>query len=422
MKDAIILLARRALPLMNPTHRAEAVLLLNSFERTANAGTDELQEFYTRSAAAWEADMRPLTNALVAALHMGDLDAFAGFRKDLPKLLDQVNADPALASVLTRQLFRVFASTIDETHAASSGPAAPFTANAATPSLEQWRGRTAFPTEFGSAELRGFSSELHLRSIFSARTTNADYLNEVGKVVDDLLSGKTNIATGRLQLMRKLKQLGYDVEKGFPQDMANVPPAEKGSLQDLSSERRIDLMLKTNVAITRNYGRVVEGNTDFARYAFPAWELVRLEHRNTPRGSPDSHTDGWMKRWEAAGESVGWVGAHSTGSGSSTGGMIALKDSPIWTALADGAGGYTDTLGHPFPPFAFNSGYDWRAVPRVECISLELIGDGSSKIGDRKQETGPMKAQLAPTQDEEDAAFARLSPDLLKALEESWAA
>ena len=50
---------------------------------------------------------------------------------------------------------------------------------AVTASMRQWRGREAFPTDFGSADLRGLSSELHLRSIFSARTTNADYLNEV---------------------------------------------------------------------------------------------------------------------------------------------------------------------------------------------------------------------------------------------------
>jgi hypothetical protein len=93
--------------------------------------------------------------------------------------------------------------------------------------------------------------------------------------------------------MKRLKQLGYDPAKGFPQDMADVPPAEVGSLQDLSSEQRIDLMLNTNVALTRNYGRVVEGNTDFARYAWPAWELVRLEWRKVPRGTPDGHSIGW---------------------------------------------------------------------------------------------------------------------------------
>jgi hypothetical protein len=399
MTHVIIQIARRALPLMPAAHRAEAIRIINSFERTANAHErdDELTAFYKRAAAAWQSDMQPASEAIVTALHAGDVGALRTLRTQLPNLLGQVNDDPALAGVLTRQLFRIFAVTIG-----SSPEAAPITANAATASLEHWRGRQIFPTDLSSADLRGFSEELHLRSIFSARTTNADYLNEVATVVDKILSSELNMAYGRLQLMRKLKQLGYDPETGFPQDMAGVPPAEKDSLQDLSSERRLDLMLKTNVAVVRNYGRVVEGNTPFARYAWPAWELKRLEARHTPRGSEDSHTAGWEQRWHDAGESVGWVGA-------SRDRMIALKDSPIWPALAAGVGGYTDTLGHPFPPFAFNSGYDWRAVPRAECLDLQLIQGGRSS--GEKDETGPMKATLAPQDNEVQSALAGLGPD-----------
>jgi len=55
--------------------------------------------------------------------------------------------------------------------------------------------------------------------------------------------------------------------------------------------------------------------------------------------------------------------------------MIALKDSPIWQALGDGAGGYRDTLGNPYPPFAFSSGMAWRGVRRERCIEMGLIGE-----------------------------------------------
>jgi hypothetical protein len=100
--------------------------------------------------------------------------------------------------------------------------------------------------------------------------------------------------------------------------------------------------------------------------------------------------------------------------------MIAKKDSPIWQAIADGAGGYEDTLGHPFPPFAFNSGMDWRAVPREEWESLtQRRGDAEAAEG---PETGPMVATLAPTGAEVDAAFDRLSPDLQEELRRELAA
>ena len=297
-----------------------------------------------------------------------------------------------------------------------------------TDSLRQWRTREVFTTDFGSADLRGLSRELRERSIFSARTTNAEYLQDVSDVVDDLLRGKINIATARLQLMRKLKQLGYDPAVGFPQDMAAIPPAERGSLQDLSSEMRIDLMLKTNVAMARNYGRVVAGNTSEALYAFPAWELVRLGVRHTPRGTPDSHSVGWQRRWSAAGSSVGWVGCVGGNQEPGTKNeepplrMIALKDSPIWQALGDGDGGdWTDTLGNPYPPFAFNSGMDWRAVSRAEAEEVFGGGAKDNVRGARATHTGPMRASLAPTSKELADRFAALSPDIRAALERSWA-
>jgi hypothetical protein len=285
---------------------------------------------------------------------------------------------------------------------------------AVTAALQQWRGRTVWPTEFGSADLRGFSRELMLRSVFSARTTNAEYLQEVAHVIDECLAGRINIATARWMLMKKLKQLGYDPATGFPQDMAAVPPAEAGTLQDLSSEQRIDLMLKTNIALARNYGRAVGGNTEFARYAWPAWELVRIELRHTPRGERRGKEGalvadpehGWPARWEAAAESVGWEGALH-------GRLMARKDSPIWQALADGVGGYGDTLGHPFPPFAFNSGMDWRSVKRAEWLALE--GDAPSSPGGGEPPKGGTTS-FAPTEEEVAARYEALSPDLKEAL------
>ncbi len=266
-----------------------------------------------------------------------------------------------------------------------------------TEALKQWRSREVFTTDLSSSEIVGFSRELRMRSVFSARTTNAEYLEEIARTVDGMLSGKFSMAEGRFRLFKKLKQLGYDPEIGFPEDMASIPPAERGSLQDLSSDARITLVLETNMRIAANYGRMIEGNSPFARYAYPAWEMVRLYVRNVPRGSADSHTAGWVTRWRDAGDAVGWVGALESP-------MIALKDSPIWQALGDGAGGYQDTLANPFPPFAFNSGYAWKAVDRARCLSLGLVT--------AEETPGEMQGQLLPGAKEINDVFARLSPDL----------
>jgi hypothetical protein len=272
----------------------------------------------------------------------------------------------------------------------------------ATDALRQWRGRRVMMTRLGSADLRRLGREVRERAIFSARVTNADFLGELAQVIDDMLEGKINLATGRLRLFRKLKELGYTPEEGFPDEVAALPPAERGSLQDLSSVGRLNLMLQTNERMAANYGRMIEGNEPYARHAYPAWELVRLFRRVIERGSPDSRSAGWEERWEAAGDLVGWQGAVREP-------MIARKDSPIWQALGDGSGGYQDTLDNPYPPFAFNSGMAWRAVDRAECVELGLI--------EADETPGEMEGDLLPGAKEINAVFDRLPPDLREELD-----
>jgi hypothetical protein len=119
-----------------------------------------------------------------------------------------------------------------------------------TRALKDWRGRAPLPTGLSSAELRELAREERERAVFSARCTSAEFLSELQKVVNDHLEGRSNLADCRWALMRKLKQLGYNPERGFPEDFGRVPPAERGSLQDLSSKQRLDLMIDTNMRIT----------------------------------------------------------------------------------------------------------------------------------------------------------------------------
>jgi hypothetical protein len=257
-----------------------------------------------------------------------------------------------------------------------------------TEALRHWAAKAHFPTDLSSADLRGFSSGLRMRSVFAARMTNATAVSKLDALITQGVKGEINKAQFVREMLMELRRLGYDPATGFPQDMASIPPAERGSIEDLSSEVRLRLMWDTNIQLAFNYGRQQAGNSDYARYWYPAWELVRIFSRHIPRGSPESKSDGWDRRWTDAGESVEWAGV-ARGAG-----MVALKDSPIWQALGDGAGGYADTLGHSIPPFAFNSGLGWQPVDRARCVSLELIH------GDECPETsggglGPDQAEIA---------------------------
>jgi hypothetical protein len=365
-------------------------------------------------AAAFENDLHPVRSAIASALHAGSTEALQGLRHLLPGLLREINAAPTMATALLHAMAEGLASE-DESH--RSNEAAPISsANAAvslsedpvlTHALKRWRSRSVFETDMSSAQLRGLSKQLRDRSIFSARTTNAEYLAEVARNVDDILAGNIGMTEGRIRLMRKLKELGYDPMVGFPQDMANIPPAERHSLQDLSSERRIDLLLETNVRMAQGYAQVLSGNGDYARHHYPAWELTRLYVREIPRGSAESKSTGWEQRWEDAGNEVGWVGASRSSQPSTITNQpafIALKDSPIWQALGDGAGGYTDTLNNAFPPFAFRSGYAWRAVDRAKCIELGLISGN--------EVPAPSTATLTPGQQDVVRVIGNLPADL----------
>jgi hypothetical protein len=98
--------------------------------------------------------------------------------------------------------------------------------------------------------------------------------------------------------------------------------------------------------------------------------------------------DDWPSRWVAAGGELYEKGTR----------MIALKGSPVWTALGAGQGGYTDTLGNPFAPFAFGSGYGLRELPRGECLMIGVIdeGDEASAMPSTLKEALKAQAKQVP--------------------------
>jgi hypothetical protein len=146
---------------------------------------------------------------------------------------------------------------------------------------------------------------------------------------------------------------------------AGVPPADADTpdLMDFYSDKRRQLIVETSVLDTMNYGRWKATQDPVILDENPAWELVRMVE-------PLTKGRDWPTRWDAALRSIGDTrGATSALSGR----FVALKNHPIWQALGDGAGGYRDTLGNPWPPFAFNSGMNVIDVSREEAESLGLI-------------------------------------------------
>lgn len=259
--------------------------------------------------------------------------------------------------------------------------------------------KTPMPTHMDSAAIRAsVAAEIRRRSLFSATVTREKYLLRLREALARIASGEWNEARAREVLQRELDSLGYNPESGgFPGDLGLVQPAERGSLRDLASRARLNLTLETNTRMARSAAQAKAGSSPYALREFPAWSLERIYGRRVPRD--------WAFRWQAAGGSVGWEGA-AKGAPGLTGEprMIALKSSPIWQAIGDGAGGYSDTLGNAFPPFAFGSGMGWREVPKAE---VQELGLGKSAAPD---------TDMTPGQKEIANALGGLGPDFTRDL------
>ena len=240
------------------------------------------------------------------------------------------------------------------------------------------------PTSLGSDELRSsIASDILRRSVFSARMESARYLARIREVCAQVSEGSINQATARARLLEALAQMGHS-------------PLDGGGLSNPASIRRLNLIVDTQRQMAASVSRL-HCQTPAVLERWPAWELTRLVGKAVPR-------EDWPARWRNAGESIGWEGALKDR-------FIALKTSPIWQALGDGAGGFRDTLGNPYPPFAYSSGMAWVAVDRETCERLGLSGP--------EPETVP-SASLSPAEKDIADAASRLGftlEDLAEGLE-----
>lgn len=238
--------------------------------------------------------------------------------------------------------------------------------------------RGALPTRLGTAELRELGAELLARSVFSARASNVVFVDLLKNLIDELAAGTLSEGQVRTAIWEVLELLGYDVERGgFPGE--ELEPGIKGTLQDLASFRRVDLIVRTQRDLIQGAGEKLRGEDPDMLAEFPAWELVRNLDAMVPRD--------WPARWVIAGgkfpkrkSGVG-SGTESPGDGlglqvpATNKRMIALKGDPVWGELGS-YDNFEDALGVDYPPFAFNSGMGWSEVSAEECERLGITGPG----------------------------------------------
>lgn len=201
-----------------------------------------------------------------------------------------------------------------------------------TEALQALEVQSILPTTLTSAELEAINAEILERAFFMARATNAEYVQLAYDTVQEFSEGKIDLATARLRMKDFLREISYE-----------PAPEDAGGLKDLSSDERINLVLRTNADMAAGYGQWMQGQRTLD--AAPAQELYRAYHRKVPRN--------WIARWSDAGGKM------------FDGRLIALKNDKIWTAIS--------RFGTPYPPFDFNSGMSVRSVDRRTAMDLGLI-------------------------------------------------
>ena len=204
------------------------------------------------------------------------------------------------------------------------------------------------------------------RAFFSATVEDVRVLGAFRAAAARLAAGETDPSSARIAMRDALAAAGYR-----PPDAEDQGP---GGIRNLMNERRLDLILKTNVQQARGWAQFMEGTTPGALLAYPAQRLVRVRQRRMPRD--------WTARWKEAGDAVGWQGACRDE-------FVALKLSPIWIELS--------RFGTPYPPFDFNSGMGVEDVGKRKARELGLLEDGGGD-GKTSSPSAPQGsvAQAAP--------------------------
>lgn len=204
------------------------------------------------------------------------------------------------------------------------------------------------------------------------------------KKLQEILDG---IKAGLIDLnnpQQEIREAGQSVTVGLN------PATARNAITEILNEagiesiaNKVDFTIRIASQVMQGARQFVDGNDPDVVEAYPAWALARVYDRDVPRGFkrgkgvllvpvPD---DDWPSRWAEAGDAsadddwLEWEGDSQSGRG------VALKSSDIWNQLGSIR---DDSLGNNFPPFAFNSGFDWNPVGAAEAIGLGLMDAGDA--------------------------------------------
>ncbi|HOB98464.1 MAG TPA: hypothetical protein PKM43_06905 [Verrucomicrobiota bacterium] len=237
--------------------------------------------------------------------------------------------------------------------------------------------RSIVGADLTSAEWAYVPVALRERAFFSSRIESVRFLDRAKNALMDFLESAREEITapdgtkttalktwGRARFVEQMRE--FAISEG----MGPLDPEDAGTIKDIRSQRRLDLIFDVQTRQAHDYGNWKQGNNPAVLDEFPAQRFVRVRGVKEPRGEHRIHE-----------------------------GEVRLKsDVGFWTAL-------NEDFGVPWGPWGWGCGHDVEDVDRDEAERLGLIDPGE-KVQD--VETS-FNARL-------ESSVGKLASDLLKRL------
>lgn len=184
---------------------------------------------------------------------------------------------------------------------------------------------------------------LRERAQFSSRVESVRFLQRVQDGILDFISGNTETLPngmtafrtgGRAQFIEQMRQMA------MREGLGPLDGVKPGSLQDITSERRLGLIFDVQTRQAQDFGYRKQGMDPDVLNEWPAQRFIRERDVREPRTSHTLFED-----------------------------QVFLKTDPIWSLI-------NQDFGVPWGPWGWGCGHDVEDVDRTEAESLGLLKPG----------------------------------------------
>jgi len=190
---------------------------------------------------------------------------------------------------------------------------------------------------------------LRERAFFSSQVESARFLQRGKDSITDFLEGnRETLENGQIALKTGSRSEFVAQLQAFAvaEGMGPLDPKDAGTIKDITSQRRLELIFDTQVRQAHDYGYWQQGQDQDVLDAYPAQRFIRVMEVKEPR---DGHA-----QFE---------------------GEVRLKsDLGFWNTL-------NQDFGVPWGPWGWGCGHDVEDVDRAEAETLGLIQPGETVEG-----------------------------------------